>query len=357
VNDIPREKMLSLITRFGTQIGEDPKRCEFLLRDVCGEYKKEIAVLVAAVKENIPKELISADGRIPREHQIGILAKRLHDDYGIILDLARWGVETWLIGLREQTPLRYGKSQEEAKRGEGGITSQTEITNSVGIRLRKVPLETLVFKESGVKNTTSIAKWFYLGVHQVTQQEFKRITGRNPSHFKSQKRPVESLTWEQAMKFCEELTNLPAEKFAGRSYRLPTEVEWEYACRAGSSKVFCFGDEESILNDYAWFAGNSDRETHPVEQKKPNHWGFYDMHGNVREWCQDWFEDCPIDPNGSNMSPSDPFPKKDTTSGLRVVRGGSWSDEAVHCRSAVREGILPSIRFDNIGFRVAMTIA
>lgn len=348
--------MIGLITRFGTRIGEDPKRCEFLLRDVCGEYKREIVVLVAAVKENIPKELMSADRSIPQEHQLERLAKRLYDDHGIILDLARWGVETWLIGLREQTPVRNGASQEEAKRGEGGITSQTEITNSVGMRLRRVSVESLVLKDISAKNAISISKQFYLGVHQVTQQEFKRITGRNPSHFKSPKRPVENLTWDQAVKFCEELTNLPPEKFAGRSYRLPNEVEWEYACRAGSSDVFCFGKEESLLNDYAWFAGNSHRETHPVEQKKPNLWGFYDMHGNVREWCQDRFEDCPIDPNASSMTRRDPYPSCVTTSGLRVVRGGSWSDAASHCQSAVREGIIPSIRSDNVGFRVAMII-
>lgn len=356
VNDIPREKMLGLITRFGVQIGEDPKRCEFLLRDVCSEYKREIVVLVAAVKENIPRELMSADGRIPREALLERLARRLHDDYGIILDLARWGVETWSIGLREHALSEKVSSQGKAKQGDGDEPPETEITNSVGIRLRQVPSGTLVFGQSGDRSKTSISKWFYLGIHQVTQQEFKRVTGRNPSHFKSQKRPVESLTWEQAVKFCEELTNLPAEKFAGRSYRLPTEVEWEYACRAGSSKAFCFGQEESLLPDYAWFAGNSNRETHPVEQKKPNQWGFYDMHGNVREWCQDWFLDYSIDHDGSKMIPSEPSPKIDRSEGLRVVRGGGWGDEAVQCRSAVRDGLMPSIRYDHIGFRVAMTI-
>jgi formylglycine-generating enzyme required for sulfatase activity len=149
---------------------------------------------------------------------------------------------------------------------------------------------------------------------------------------------------ETAIEFCRRLSELPEEKAAGHTYRLPTEAEWEYACRAGTTTKYSFGDSDSELGDYAWCGINRGRATHPVGGKKPNAWGLYDMHGNVGEWCQDWVKSYP---SGSVTDPTGPSSGK-----YRVVRGGSWVAVSKICRSAFRNGY----GFDQLdiilGFRV-----
>ena len=137
---------------------------------------------------------------------------------------------------------------------------------------------------------------------------------------------------------------MPAEKTAGHVYRLPTEAEWEYACRSGTTTAYGFGDDASRLGDYGWFDGNSDSRTHPVGEKKPNAWGLYDMHGNVWEWCQNWYG---VYPSGSATDPTGA-----TSGSNRVFRGGGWNGDAGSGRSANRIGNIPGFRFGNLGFRV-----
>jgi formylglycine-generating enzyme required for sulfatase activity len=154
------------------------------------------------------------------------------------------------------------------------------------------------------------------------------VMGTNPSNFKGSQNPVEKVSWDDAVEFCRNLSAMPAEKKAGYIYRLPTEAEWEYACRAGTTTEYSFGDSDSALGDYAWYDENSGRTTHPVGGKKPNPWGLYDMHGNVFEWCQDWHGDYPsgsvTDPTGAAVG------------SYRVYRGGSWDYYSGVCRSAIR---------------------
>jgi formylglycine-generating enzyme required for sulfatase activity len=168
--------------------------------------------------------------------------------------------------------------------------------------------------------------------------------GSKPSKFKGPQNPVEQVSWTDAVEFCRKLSALPAEKRAGYVYRLPTEAEWECACRAGTSTAYSFGDSESELGDYAWYEKNSGGTTHPVGGKKPNGWGLYDMYGNVWEWCQDWYGDYP---SGSTTDPTGAASGSD-----RVTRGGSWYGISDRCHSAYRGRDAPDFRHGHLGFRV-----
>ncbi|MCX5671055.1 MAG: SUMF1/EgtB/PvdO family nonheme iron enzyme [Planctomycetota bacterium] len=191
-----------------------------------------------------------------------------------------------------------------------------------------------------------LSKPFYMGVTEVTQAQYQAVMGKNPSEFKGATNPVETVSWNDATEFCKKLS----EK-AGQAVRLPTEAEWEYPCRAGTQTAFSFGDDLSALGDYAWWDGNSDKTTHPVGQKKPNSWGLYDMHGNVWEWCADWYGEYP---KGPVTDPSGPA----TGYGGRVLRGGAWyyggSD---YFRCAFRHCHAPTCRdYFFFGFRCARTL-
>lgn len=237
------------------------------------------------------------------------------------------------------------------------------ITNSIGMKLVLIPKGTFMMgspeteeghNEDETQHEVTIIKDYYLGVTQVIQGQYEKVMGTNPSRFQgveiigsSTNNPVDCVSWENAVEFCEKLSNLPEEKKAGRVYRLPTEAEWEYACRAGSKTAYSFGESTESLGDYAWFYDNSEIETHPVGEKKPNAWGLYDMHGNVWEWCSDWYGKYP------KGAVSDPVGPREGS--FRVFRGGSWSFEAASCRSALRNWFDPSFRFDDGGFRVALS--
>jgi formylglycine-generating enzyme required for sulfatase activity len=237
------------------------------------------------------------------------------------------------------------------------ITNST-ITNSIGMKLALIPAGEFLMgcpdsDRSGVaseqpQHRVRITRSFYFGVYEVTQGEYQRVLGSNPSRFKGDARlPVETVSWQDAMTFCERLSALPAERSAGRVYRLPTEAEWEYACRAGSATIYSFGDSEWSLGKYAWYDSNSGRKTHPVGQKRPNAWGLYDMHGNVWEWCSDWY-----DVSYYASSPEDD-PTGSVKAISRVLRGGSWLNFGRFCRSAFRYWFVPVRRNGVYGFRVA----
>jgi formylglycine-generating enzyme required for sulfatase activity len=186
---------------------------------------------------------------------------------------------------------------------------------------------------------------FAIGKYPVTQAQWKAVMGANPSGFKGDDRPVENVSWEDCMEFIKRLNQK-----TGLKFRLPTEAEWEYAARAGSTTEFCFGDDEKQLGDYAWFDENSGNTTHPVGQKKPNNFGLFDMHGNVWEWCSDWYsesyyEECKG--QGTVVDPSGP-----SAGSFRVYRGGGWNGFAVYCRSALRFFDAPGNRYDLLGFRL-----
>ncbi len=210
--------------------------------------------------------------------------------------------------------------------------------------------------DEGPQTEVTISHGFWMGKFEVTQREYLAVIGSNPSGFLGDlNRPVESVSWLDATNYCALLTQ--QELAAGRIppgslYRLPTEAEWEYAARAGTSTRFSYGDDPALtgLGSYAWYAFNSGNTTHPVGQKSPNPWGLYDMEGNVLEWCLDWYDPYPgafqIDPQGPASN----------ASGLRMMRGGAWDAFESDCRSAHRgtEGVSPFIRDYILGFRVVL---
>ena len=222
-----------------------------------------------------------------------------------------------------------------------------ESASAIGMEFKLIPAGKFTMGENDEAHEVTLTEPFMMGVHEVTQAQYEQVMKNNPSKFKGADHPVEMVTWKDALEFCRRLSELPAEKAAGNVYRLPTEAEWEYACRAGTKAAYSFGDDDSKLGDYAWFRVGSGKETHPVGSKQPNAWGLYDMHGNVYEWCSDWFEEYP---SGEVTDPSGP-----SSGSFRVYRGGSWFNSAEVCRSAYRSRGKPSRLRNDLGFRVSLS--
>jgi formylglycine-generating enzyme required for sulfatase activity/serine/threonine protein kinase len=196
-------------------------------------------------------------------------------------------------------------------------------------------------------HAVTLTQGFYLGIHPVTQEQWRAIVGHNPSNFTGKNRPVECVSWEDAQRFCKKLNQR-----YGQRYRLPTEAEWEYACRAGTTTAYSFGDtispDQANYNSPAAYGsalpGVVREETTPVGLFPANAWGLYDMHGNVWEWCADWYG---LYPRGSFIDQTGP-----EAGTLRVLRGGSWYFNARNCRSACRARGAPGYRNSTVGFRI-----
>jgi formylglycine-generating enzyme required for sulfatase activity len=212
------------------------------------------------------------------------------------------------------------------------------------------------------QHRVEITQGFYLSATEVTQAQYELVMGSNSSKFKGVDRPLERVSWLDAVQFCNKLSVreglAPAYRISGSSvtwdamangYRLPTEAEWEYACRAGTATAYHTGGSEADLARAGWYSGNAGSETHPVGKKAPNAWGLYDLHGNVWEWCWDWY--------GEYGSGTQRDPQGAADGSERVIRGGSWRNDARHCRSANRGRDDPSDAGDNLGFRVARSSA
>ena len=205
---------------------------------------------------------------------------------------------------------------------------------------------------------------FCIDRFEVTQKAYKALTGRNPSRFQDPNRPVERLSWRAAAQYCNFRSmregfqpcydpRTLACDFDANGYRLPTEAEWEYACRAGGARTYSFGGNPADLADHGWFKANAGAKTHPVGQKRPNAWSLHDMHGNVAEWCQDHYAK---DTYAGRSDKPATDPRGPAEGKQRVLRGGSWKSTADACRSAARASEEPGLTdvcfgYDAYGFR------
>jgi formylglycine-generating enzyme required for sulfatase activity len=268
----------------------------------------------------------------------------------------------------------------------GNAPSVKVVTNSVGMKLALIPAGKFQMgspraeadrESQEVQHEVAITKPFYVGVYEVTQREWQAVFGtKQQATFNSQRggsleHPMDGMSWPQVVEFCSRLSGLAAEKAAGRKYRLPTEAEWEYACRAGTTTAFHFGD--SLSSEQANFNGNYPagsaknsaksgakkgpylRKTTPVGSFKPNAFGLYDMHGNVAEWCADWYDEDYYgkSPEEDPQGPPLGVASDDYGNFYRVVRGGSWLDDGAACRSGCRFRAMTTNHYRFIGLRVA----
>ena len=232
-------------------------------------------------------------------------------------------------------------------------------TNSIGMKFVWIPPGNFVMgspkeekerQANETQHTVTLTKGFYMGVYTVTQREWQAVMGKNPSNFKGEKNlPVETVSWDDCQEFVKKLREKDKDK---KAYRLPTEAEWEFCCRAGTKTPFHFG--ETISTEQANYNGNYiygdgkkgkyREKTTPVGSFPANAWGLQDMHGNVFQWCQDWYGDYPqkdvVDPQGPDAGK------------FRVLRGGSWGGDPEYCRSAFRHWHVPFPRSNSIGFRL-----
>ncbi len=250
-------------------------------------------------------------------------------------------------------PLDSNQAKTLQKAWANNLGVPVQITDSVGMKFNLIPPGEFLMgspkselgrDDDETQHLVKITKAFYLGAHEVTQEQYERVMGDNPSRSKDAAKPVEMVTWNDAVAFCGKLSDQE-----GDQYRLPTEAEWEYAYRAGTTTAYSFGDDESQLHKHAWFNANSDRTTHPVGKKIPNGWGLFDMHGNVYEWYQDWYA-----PYGNEKVASDPTGP--ARGDARVLRGGAFPDLPRNVRAADRLSHQPDYRNYTLGFRVARTI-
>ncbi len=236
--------------------------------------------------------------------------------------------------------------------------SPANYTNSIGMEFIRVSSGTFFMgsqeDEEGSskerpRHKVHISSPFYLGKYEVTQGQWLAVMGKkHPSNFPALDRPVDEVSWNDAQAFIRKLN----EKEKVNYYRLPTEAEWEYAARAGSDTAYCFGnDPEGVsLSQYAWYEANSGKQSHPVGKKQPNAWGLYDMHGNVSEWVQDFYD------KNYYSSSKEKDPMGPITGRKMVVRGGAWINQVFSCRSAARAYYSVDYTDSDFGFRIIRMI-
>jgi formylglycine-generating enzyme required for sulfatase activity len=288
----------------------------------------------------------------------GIFASCASDDSALKEEVAqlRKELRDVKVELNKKDPDRFPEPEPEPEETVN-VSPPTGKTfkNSIGMEFIEIPAgeflmgcskgDTECYDEEKPQHRVKITKSFYMGKFEVTQGQWKKVMGNNPSHFANcgEDCPVEQVSWNEIQDYIGKLCK--REKQSPCKYRLPTEAEWEYAARAGSKTKYYWGD--TINDAYLWYDNNSGNATHPVGNKKPNAWGLYDMSGNVWEWVGDWY-DSGYYSNGEAVDPRGP-----SSGSFRVLRGGSWDYGGRRCRSSYRFLLTPDYRYNLLGFRLA----
>jgi formylglycine-generating enzyme required for sulfatase activity len=268
----------------------------------------------------------------------------------------RAGVILWEIYWPFDAAEARRRQQETARRLGISVEQEADLGGGVKMKLVLIPAGAFLMGSADTKkdhpddeipHKVRLTKAFFMGATTVTNEQYRRFKADYDSgsyegnSFNDDKQPVVMVSWDEATEFCTWMS-----KQTGMTVRLPTEAEWEYAARAGTTTRFCGGDDDGALDAYGWYDGNSGHKTHPVGQKKANAFGLYDMHGNVWQWCSDWYG---AYPNGDQVDPTGA-----AQSALRVMRGGGWYYAPGVCRSAYRRDESPGLRLNDFGFRVVV---
>jgi formylglycine-generating enzyme required for sulfatase activity len=315
----------------------------------------ELRAASPAERAEVQRIVEAVRGHPERLEQLARKAKRAFQD-------GQWsGLRPQLLALLMLLPDRTEPVRRVLAMLDGPTAPPAAVfhTNSLGMRLMLIParnfLQGAADGEPGSlpaerpQHRVTLTRPFFLGVCPVTQQQYAALMGHNPSQFcGGPEYPVENVTWQEAAAFCRALSDQPREKAAGRVYRLPTEAEWEFACRAGTQRLYVGTDDPERLRAAAWFATNSEGTTHPVGTRAPNAWGLHDMLGNVWEWCRDWYA-ADYYRHSPALDPQGPPGGKG-----HVERGGSCVNGPAQLRAAFRNcRAEPGYAEGPVGFRVA----
>jgi len=266
-----------------------------------------------------------------------------------------WGILSVLMSCDAKSGAQVAQPAKELVTPKAGPTDVFDLGNRVKLEMAWIPPGTFTMgspsteenaHEDEIQHHVQLTKGYWLGKTEVTQAQWEQVMGTNPSANKGQDLPVENVSWKDCKEFIQRLNARLSGK--GGGFRLPTEAEWEYACRAGGRGRYCFGDNDAELGVYAWYEGNSKGKTKPVGTRRANALGLYDMHGNVREWCEDSCEEY----RSGNVT--DPLARA-THLPDRITRGGSYDDDATYCRSAYRGDTGSLAQSGDLGFRLART--
>lgn len=384
MNDLPRKTLSEIIRQHGASLCDDPLRCEGLLRDLCGDHRREIYVLVAALKERVPADLLGSQGHIPKEVIWARLTKRLMDELALTEDAARWAVESWALALggisgmdlkKRRVRKKEPKAAREDRPNGGEVIAHAEremrITLSRGVHMFFMKVARGLFLMGSDKK---VDKWarideipqhevyldeYWIGKYPVTNRQYQvfiETTNHNePEHWegggipkRKEEHPVCYITWSDADAFCKWLSDL-----IGRIIRLPSEAEWEKAARGTDGRIWPWGDRKPNARLCTW--GSQVHDTMPVGAYSPNgdsHYGCADMAGNVWEWVADWYKK-----EYYNATPFE-SPRGPSSGRRRVIRGGSWKSGYKSFLRAARREAFNEARYPHndgsiIGFRCA----
>lgn len=396
----------NLYEKKGETLLEDPQQLQHLLEDLCPDEKRAIRLVMLGLARQVPRRLLQAYAA-EGASLLQVMVRELEQSFGMDRRFGNWVVETWgmaqgllpteleprnifaeaeaeyrqallaacatgeltphlqsqleqlrerLLLERQTAELILAEVQEEIRRQQKADTTVQApdiwvppLKNSLEMEFIRVEPGQFQMgspeyerqRESDEQlHTVTLSRPYYLQTTPVTQAQWQAVMGQNPSDFKGPALPVENVSWNDVI-----TQFLPRLNAMGEgSYRLPTEAEWEYAARTGCIQAYYNQDDAALLDRFAWYNNNANFQTHPVAAKDANAWGFYDLHGNVWEWCQDWHmpytsESCQ-DPQGPLRGPG------------RVMRGGCWFSNASDCRLAARGYMPPETRIRLIGFRL-----